>query len=53
MDFNRAKFRIFTLEETEEWGRKNYGNRLSKLQNQDYDPQTPAEEFFRYYSRRA
>ncbi len=53
MDFNRTTFKQFTIEEAEEWGRKNYGNWLSKLQNQDYEPQTPAEEFFRYYTQGA
>ena len=51
IDFNRAKFKTFTLEEAEEWGRKNYGEWLQKLQNQDYEPQTPVEELFRYYTQ--
>lgn len=51
MDFKHATFRIFNIKEADEWGRKNYGNWLLKLQNQDYEPQTPAEEFFRYYTQ--
>lgn len=46
-------YKRFTLEEASDWGRKNYGNWLLKLQNQEYLPQTPAEEFFRYYTQGA
>lgn len=51
MNFNQAKFKEFTLDEAEEWGRKNYVDWLPELQSQDYEPQTPAEEFFRYYTQ--
>ena len=53
MDKNLAKFKKFTLDEAEEWGRNNFGNWLDELQNQDYEPQTPTEEFFRYYTQGA
>lgn len=48
---NYNEFKRFSLEEASDWGRKNYGNWLPELQNQDYSPQTPAEEFFRYYTQ--
>lgn len=53
MVIDRAKFKKFSLDEAEEWGRKNYESWLQKLQNQYYEPQTPAEEFFRYYTQGA
>lgn len=43
MDKNLAKFKKFTLDEAEEWGRNNFGNWLDELQNQDHEPQTPTE----------
>lgn len=51
MDIDYKSFKRFTPETAEVWGRKNYGNWLPELQNQDYEPQTPAEEFFRYYTQ--
>lgn len=48
---NNNKYKRFSLEEASDWGRKNYGNWLPELQNQDYSSQTPAEEFFRYYTQ--
>lgn len=51
MDIGFNSFKRFTPETAEDWGRKNYGNWLPELQNQDYEPRTPAEEFFRYYTQ--
>lgn len=51
MIFDRSVFKTYTPKETEEWSRKNYGDWLLYLQNQDYEPQTPAEKFFRYYTQ--
>lgn len=53
MDIDYQSFTRFTYETAEAWGKKNYGNWLPKLQNQNYEPQTPAEEFFRYYTQGA
>lgn len=53
MDIDYKSFKRFTPETAEVWGRKNYGNWLPELQNKKYEPQTPAEEFFRYYTRGA
>ena len=51
MDNDYKSFKRFTPKTAEVWGRKNYGDWLPELQNQDYEPQTPAEEFFRYYTQ--
>lgn len=51
MSSNYSKFKRFSFEEASDWGRKKYGNWLPELQNQDYSPKTPAEEFFRYYTQ--
>lgn len=51
MVIDYKSFKRFTPETAEVWGRENYGNWLPELQNQDYEPQTPAEEFFRYYTQ--
>lgn len=53
MSSNYNEYKSFSLEEASDWGRENYGNWLTELQNQDYSPQTPAEEFFRYYTQGA
>lgn len=53
MSSNHNEYKRFTLEEASDWGRKNYENWLPELQNQDYSPQTPAEEFFRHYTQGA
>lgn len=53
MDINYRSFKRFTPETAEAWGRKNYGSWLPKLQSQSYEPQTPAEKFFRYYTQGA
>lgn len=44
-------YKIFNDEEAIEWGKKYYGDWLPKLQNQKYDPKTPCEKFFRYYTQ--
>ena len=51
MDIDYRPFKRFTLETAEAWGRKNYGNWLPALQDQKYEPQTPAEKFFRRYTQ--
>ncbi len=51
MNIDYKSFKRFTPESAEAWGRKNYGNWLPKLQNQNYEPQTPCEKFFRYYTQ--
>lgn len=52
MLFNKDTFREFqNKEEAAEWGKAHYSDWLPKLQNQDYEPQTPAEKFFRYYTQ--
>lgn len=37
--------------EAAEWGKEHYNYWLPKLQDQDHEPQTPAEKFFRSYTR--
>lgn len=51
MDIGFKSFKRFTPETAEAWGRKNYGNWLPELQDQNYEPQAPAEKFFRYYTQ--
>lgn len=51
MDIDYKSFKRFTPETAEVWGRENYGNWLPELQNQDYEPQTPAKKFFRRYTQ--
>lgn len=51
MDIDYKSFKRFTPDTAEVWGRKNYGNWLPELQNQDYELRTPPEEFFRYYTQ--
>lgn len=53
MSSTYKEYKSFSLDETSEWGRKNYGNWLTTLQSQEYMPQTPTEEFFRYYTQGA
>ena len=40
------EYKVFTHQEAKKWGMTNYGNWLIDLQNQDYNPCTPSEEFF-------
>lgn len=51
MDIDYKSFKRFTPKTAEAWGRKNYGNWLPELQNQNYEPQTSTEKFFRYYTQ--
>ncbi len=51
MKFDRNSFREFTDTEATEWGKEHYSDWMPELQNQDYKPQTPAEQFFRYYTQ--
>lgn len=50
--FNRNSFKQFSnKDESEKWGTEHYNDWMVELQNQSYDPQTPAEKFFRYYTQ--
>ena len=51
MAFDRKSYKSFSDEEATEWGRKYYGGWLPELQNQKYMPETPCEQFFRYYTQ--
>lgn len=51
MNIDYNSFKRFNLKSAEAWGRKNNGNWLSELQNQNYESKTPVEEFFRYYTQ--
>ncbi len=51
MNIDFKSFKMFTPDTAEAWGRRNYGNWLPDLQNQDYEPHTPAEKLIRYYTR--
>ena len=52
MKFNYESFREFTdKEEAAQWGKEHYGNWMPQLQDQNYKPITPAEQFFRYYTQ--
>lgn len=53
MDIDYKSFKRFAPETVEAWGKKNYGSWMPMHQSQSYEPQTPAEEFFRYYTRGA
>ena len=53
MNIDFKSFKMFTPDTAEAWGRKNYGSWLPMLQSQSYEPQTPAEEFFRNYTQGA
>lgn len=44
-------YKTFNDEDAIEWGKKYYGEWLPQLQNQKYDPKTPCENFFRYYTQ--
>lgn len=49
--YNGEVYKEFTKDEAYEWGMKNYGHWLIKLQDQDNMPKTPVEKFFRYYTQ--
>ena len=51
MAFDRKSYKFFSDEEATEWGRKYYGDWLPELQNQRYMPETPCEQFSRYYTQ--
>lgn len=52
MKFNKKSYRKFqNKEEAAEWGKEHYGYWLPNLQDQANDAQTPAETFFRSYTR--
>lgn len=51
MNIDLNSFRKFSPEEVGKWGRENYGDWLPQLQNQAYMPQTPTEQFFRWYTQ--
>ena len=51
MNIDYKSFQRFSSESAGAWGKENYGNWLPELQNKNYEPQTSAEEFFRYYTQ--
>lgn len=51
MRFNKKSYKSFTHEEAVKWGKQNYSNWLTELQNPDYSPQIPLEQFFRFYTQ--
>lgn len=52
MQFNYKSFREFTNKnEATQWGKKHYSDWMPRLQDQNYKPVTPAEQFFRYYTQ--
>lgn len=50
-DIDTTKFKVFSPEEVETWGKANFGDWLPQLQNQAYAPVSPTECFFRYYTQ--
>ena len=44
-------YRDFTNEEATEWGKKNFGNWLIEMQDQNIKPSKPVERFFRSYTQ--
>ena len=44
-------YKSFSDKEATEWGKQYYSDWLPKLQNQEYDPETPSESFFRWYTQ--
>lgn len=52
MKVDKNLFREFVdKDEATEWGKEHYSDWMPQLQNQNYKPQTPAEQFFRYYTQ--
>lgn len=52
MKVDKKLFREFVdKDEATEWGKEHYSDWMPQLQNQNYKPQTPAEQFFRYYTQ--
>lgn len=44
-------YKSFSDKEAREWGKKYYSDWFPELQNQEYNPETPCEKFFRYYTQ--
>lgn len=44
-------YKSFSCEEAEAWGKKYYNDWMPKMQNQECQPETPCENFFRYYTQ--
>jgi hypothetical protein len=44
-------YRKFNAKAVLEWGKEHYGDWLVEMQNQDNQPQTPTEKFFRNYTQ--
>ncbi len=53
MNDNYESFKTFTSEEANAWGITHYKNWLPKMQDKNNDPETPMEDFFRYYAQGA
>lgn len=51
MNVDLNSFKEFSLEEAEIWGKENYEDWFPQLQNQEYKPITPTEQFFRWYTQ--
>ena len=51
MAFDRKSYKSFSDVEATEWGKRYYNDWLTELQNQKYMPETPCEQFFRYYTQ--
>ena len=52
MQINIEAFKEFTnKDEATQWGKEHYSNWMQQLQDQNYKPVTPAEQFFRYYTQ--
>lgn len=50
-NIDTTKFKIFSPDEVDAWGKANFGDWMPELQNQSYSPISPAECFFRYYTQ--
>ncbi len=44
-------YKDFSNEEAAEWGKKNFGNWLIEMQDQNVQPVKPVERFFRHYTQ--
>lgn len=45
------QFKTFNIESAKMWGKEHYSDWLTSMQNQNNIPQTPVEQFFRYYTQ--
>ncbi|WNX85243.1 ADP-ribosyltransferase [Agathobaculum sp. NTUH-O15-33] len=47
----RKRFRTFNEESVRAWAENNYGDWLKNIQQQDTEPDSPCERFYRYYTQ--